>query len=95
MGLTGKLICQTCIKTDGDVFHELFGAKPHHVHTMAPKHIQGCDLHEGEYGNVGSIVIWRYTLGKPKKLHARTIYIIYDLINPGECSLLEKLLIFP
>ncbi|WOG95600.1 hypothetical protein DCAR_0414925 [Daucus carota subsp. sativus] len=45
MGLIGKLICQTSIN------------KPHR---MAPD-IQGCDLHEGEFGKVGSIIIWKYT----------------------------------
>ena len=69
VGLRGKLICQTCIQTDGDVFHEIFGAKPHNVHTMTPKHIQGCDLHEGEFGKVGAIVNWKYTLGKLKFIH--------------------------
>ncbi|XP_017220979.1 kirola-like [Daucus carota subsp. sativus] len=66
MGLIGKLICQTSIKSDGDVFHEIFGSKPHHVHTMASD-IQGCDLHEGEFGKVGSVITWKYTIdGKAK-----------------------------
>ena len=64
MGLIGKLICQTCIKTDGDVFHEIVSAKPHHMHTMTPQNIQACDLHEGEFGKAGSVVIWKYTVGK-------------------------------
>lgn len=62
MGLIGKLICQTNIKTDGDVFHEIFGKRPHHVQTMTPENIQGCDLYEGEFGKVGSIVIWKYSI---------------------------------
>ncbi|KAK1380581.1 MLP-like protein 34-like [Heracleum sosnowskyi] len=60
MGLMGKLICQTSIKTDGDVFHDIFRTRPHHLHTMTPENIQGCDLHEGEFGKVGSVVIWKY-----------------------------------
>nr|ACH72969.1 major latex-like protein [Panax ginseng]4REH_A Chain A, Major latex-like protein [Panax ginseng]4REI_A Chain A, Major latex-like protein [Panax ginseng]4REJ_A Chain A, Major latex-like protein [Panax ginseng] len=62
MGLTGKLICQTGIKSDGDVFHELFGTRPHHVPNITPANIQGCDLHEGEFGKVGSVVIWNYSI---------------------------------
>ncbi|KAK1380584.1 MLP-like protein 34-like [Heracleum sosnowskyi] len=62
MGLIGKLICQTSIKTDGDVFHEIFGTRPHHLHTMTPENIHGCDLHEGEFGKVGSFIIWKYSM---------------------------------
>ena len=60
MGLTGKLICQIGIKSDGDVFHELFSTRPHHVSNITPANVQGCDLHEGEFGKVGSVVIWNY-----------------------------------
>ena len=56
MGLTGKLICQTGIKSDGDVFHELFSSRPHHVENITP-----ANLHEGEFG-VGSVVIWNYSI---------------------------------
>lgn len=72
MGLLGKLICQTSIKSDGDVFHELFSSKPHHIHTMASD-IQGCDLHEGEFGKVGSIIVWKFTVGKRKDV----LYLIF------------------
>ncbi|KAL1802499.1 hypothetical protein ACET3Z_031146 [Daucus carota] len=61
MGLLGKLICQTSIKSDGDVFHELCSSKRHHIHTMASD-IQGCDLHEGEFGKVGFIIVWKFTV---------------------------------
>ncbi|KAI7981929.1 hypothetical protein LOK49_Contig6G00008 [Camellia lanceoleosa] len=36
MGLIGKLVRQVEIKSDGDVFHELFRDKPHHISTMSP-----------------------------------------------------------
>ncbi|KAK6134203.1 hypothetical protein DH2020_032059 [Rehmannia glutinosa] len=61
MGLKGKLISAMDIKSDGDVFHELFREKPHHVSGMSPDHVQNCDLHEGEWGKVGSIICWNYT----------------------------------
>ncbi|KAK4433006.1 MLP-like protein 28 [Sesamum alatum] len=76
MGLTGKLVAATEFKAGGDVFHELFGHKPHHVSTTSPDKVQGCDLHEGEFGQVGSIICWKYTHdGKEKiaKQHIQTI----------------------
>ncbi|KAK6157591.1 hypothetical protein DH2020_011839 [Rehmannia glutinosa] len=61
MGLKGKLISQIDIKSDGDVFHEIFREKPHHVAGISPDHVQNCDLHDGEWGKVGSIICWDYT----------------------------------
>ncbi|KAK6134138.1 hypothetical protein DH2020_032088 [Rehmannia glutinosa] len=40
MGLKGKLISQIDIKSDGDVFHEIFRERPHHISGMSPDHIQ-------------------------------------------------------
>ncbi|KAK1380790.1 hypothetical protein POM88_027534 [Heracleum sosnowskyi] len=39
---------------------------------MTPENIQGCDLHEGEFGKVGSVVIWKYFIdGKHMVAKAR------------------------
>ncbi|KAL7134797.1 hypothetical protein ABFS83_11G049800 [Erythranthe nasuta] len=68
MGLTGKLIAAIEFKAGGDVFHELFRHKPHHLSNVTPEKVQGCDLHEGQFGHVGTIITWRYTHdGKEKK----------------------------
>ncbi|KZV56137.1 MLP-like protein 34-like [Dorcoceras hygrometricum] len=61
MGLTGKLSAQIEYKSSGDVFHELFKNMPHEVSKMSPEVIQGCDLHEGELGTEGSVLVWKYT----------------------------------
>ncbi|KAI8023885.1 hypothetical protein LOK49_LG03G00964 [Camellia lanceoleosa] len=53
MGLTGKLVRQVEINSDGDVFHKLFRDKPHHISTMSP----------GDWGHVGSVISWNYTHG--------------------------------
>ncbi|XP_058183505.1 kirola-like isoform X2 [Rhododendron vialii] len=62
-----KLERQVEIKSDGDVFHELFRYKPHHISTISPANIHGVDLHEGDWGNVGSIITWNYTHDGKKK----------------------------
>ncbi|KAK4430314.1 Kirola [Sesamum alatum] len=61
MGLSGKLVSQIDIKCDGDVFHEIFRERPHHISGMSPQHIQNCDLHDGQWGTVGSVIYWNYT----------------------------------
>ncbi|XP_074311590.1 MLP-like protein 43 [Silene latifolia] len=61
MGVTGKLEVEIDIKHSGDVFHELFGTKPHHISNIIPHRIHGCEVHEGEFGKPGSIIQWEYT----------------------------------
>ena len=66
--LTGKLEADVEIKASPEQFHEMFAHKPHHVHHTCYDKIQGCDLHEGEWGKVGTIVHWSYVHdGKAKK----------------------------
>ncbi|CAI9096008.1 OLC1v1032068C1 [Oldenlandia corymbosa var. corymbosa] len=57
---TKKLVSSVEIKSDGDVFHEIFRDRPHHISTMSPI-VKGVDLHDGDWGKVGSVVFWRYT----------------------------------
>ncbi|KAG6391614.1 hypothetical protein SASPL_149370 [Salvia splendens] len=59
-GLSGKLVDKINIKSDGDVFHELFREKPHQISGICPDKIQTCDLHDGEWGKVGSVIVWNY-----------------------------------
>ncbi|KVI05460.1 hypothetical protein Ccrd_016238 [Cynara cardunculus var. scolymus] len=54
--LNGTLVKQVTIKSDGDVFHEIFRQRPHHISEMSPDHIKCVDLHEGEWGVVGSVI---------------------------------------
>jgi len=61
MDLSGKMVREVEIKSDGDVFHEVFRYRPHHVAKMSPGNIQSCDLHEGDWGTVGSVIFWNYT----------------------------------
>ena len=63
MSLTGKMVRQVAVKSNGDVFHEIFRHRPHHISNMSPGNIQGCDLHEGNWGTVGSVICWNYTHG--------------------------------
>ncbi|KAK8529195.1 hypothetical protein V6N13_102127 [Hibiscus sabdariffa] len=67
-GPTDKLEADVEIKASPEQFHDMFANKPHHVHHACNDKIQGCDLHEGEWGKVGTIIIWSYMHdGKLKK----------------------------
>ncbi|KAG7589697.1 Bet v I/Major latex protein [Arabidopsis suecica] len=58
--LVGKLETEVEIKASAGKFHHMFAGKPHHVSKASPGNIQSCDLHEGDWGTVGSIVFWNY-----------------------------------
>ncbi|CAH2049011.1 unnamed protein product, partial [Thlaspi arvense] len=68
MSLSGKMVRQVEIKSDGDVFHQIWRHRPHHISNMSPGNVQSCDLHEGEWGTVGSVIYWNYTHDGKKKV---------------------------
>ncbi|XP_060206246.1 kirola-like isoform X1 [Lycium barbarum] len=78
MGLKGKLVSQTELKGCKDLFHEMFRHKPHHLPNVAPNSIKAVDLHEGDWGTVGSVVNWNYTLVDGKE---EAVKVVVDDIN--------------
>lgn len=80
MGLKSKLSAQIEVKAKNDVFHDAFRHKPHHISTMTPVHVQGCDCLEGDFGTVGSKICWKYTHGKPY-----FVKIIKNLLTSLRC----------
>ncbi|KAK9063684.1 hypothetical protein SSX86_017555 [Deinandra increscens subsp. villosa] len=60
MALIGTLVKQVTIKSDGDVFHEIFRQRPHQVSDMSPDNIQGVGLDDGEWGTVGSVIVLNF-----------------------------------
>ncbi|KAK4371166.1 hypothetical protein RND71_010641 [Anisodus tanguticus] len=58
--LTGKLVSEIEIKSCGDVFHEIFRYRPHHISSMSPDKVQNVEVHEGEWGTVGSVIFWNF-----------------------------------
>ncbi|EXB52998.1 MLP-like protein 28 [Morus notabilis] len=62
----GKLETDVEIKASPSKFHHMFKHKPHHISNVSSDKIQGCDLHEGEWGTVGAVLYWNYFHdGKP------------------------------
>ncbi|XP_021750238.1 MLP-like protein 34 [Chenopodium quinoa] len=73
MSLKRKLEGEIEIRASaGDVYHEIYESKPHHVSHASPHFVESCDLHEGELGKPGSIIVWNHKIdGKP--LRAKNI----------------------
>ncbi|PON94454.1 Major latex protein domain containing protein [Trema orientale] len=65
--LYGKLETDVEIKASANKFHDIFKHRPHHISNVSTDKIQGCDIHEGEWGTVGSVIYWNYFHdGKPR-----------------------------
>ncbi|XP_073062546.1 MLP-like protein 43 [Primulina eburnea] len=89
MGLIGTLIAATEFKAGGDLFHDLFKKKPQHISAASPDKVQGCDLHEGEFGKVGSIICWRYTHDGKERTAKQVIQKIDESKKLMEFKMLE------
>lgn len=59
-----KLVAQVAFKAGGDVFHDIMANTPHELANCSPATVQACELHHGSFGKKGSIIEWKYTLGK-------------------------------
>ncbi|XP_047309683.1 kirola-like [Impatiens glandulifera] len=71
-----KMMRHVEIKSDGDVFHEIFKTRPHHLSDMSPTLVQNFELLEGELGTVGSVVLFHYNHdGKDKVVKHEIIAI--------------------
>ncbi|KAG4208263.1 hypothetical protein ERO13_A03G119900v2 [Gossypium hirsutum] len=78
--LTGKIEADVEIKSSPGQFHEMFAHKPHHVHHTCYDKIQGCDLLEGEWGKVGTIISWRYVHDGKAKVSKQLV----EAIDPSK-----------
>uniref|UniRef100_A0A7N0UFA9 Bet v I/Major latex protein domain-containing protein n=1 Tax=Kalanchoe fedtschenkoi TaxID=63787 RepID=A0A7N0UFA9_KALFE len=48
--LVGKLEDSVEIKSNAGDFHDVFSCRPHHISNVSPDNIQGCGMHEGDWG---------------------------------------------
>ncbi|CAH2066646.1 unnamed protein product [Thlaspi arvense] len=86
--LVGKLETDVEIKASAEQFHHMFTGKPHHVSKASPGNIQGCELHDGDWGKVGSIIFWNYVHGKLTLLYKS--FFPHILIYNGEAKVAKE-----
>ncbi|XP_022979961.1 MLP-like protein 43 [Cucurbita maxima] len=60
MGHFGRLETDVHIRASASKFHEIFHKRTHHISNVSTDKVHGVDLLEGEWGEVGSIICWRY-----------------------------------
>ena len=70
-------------------FHEYFTRRPHHISNVSPGKIQGCDLHDGDWGTVGSVIYWNYVHDGKAKVAKQLIEAIDDETNSITLKVIE------
>ncbi|XP_048599054.1 MLP-like protein 34 [Brassica napus] len=69
------------LKSSPGKFLDMFvGKQQFEISSVCPSYVQGCELREGEMGQVGSIVVWRYVHDGEEKMMMEMIDSI-DLEN--------------
>ncbi|CAN0878440.1 MLP-like protein 31 [Linum grandiflorum] len=75
----GKLEAYIGVRVAADVFHDIFSCRPHHVPNMTPSKVKSCDIHEGEFGKAGTVVVWNYIHDGEAKVAKEMIEDIDDV----------------
>ncbi|CAN7130012.1 unnamed protein product [Brassica rapa subsp. narinosa] len=58
--LVGKLEADVEIKASAEKFHHMWAGRVHDLPKATPDKVRNCELQEGDWGKVGSVVIWSY-----------------------------------
>ncbi|XP_076895527.1 kirola-like [Bidens hawaiensis] len=67
MTLRGTIAKQVTIKSDGDVFLNIYRYRTHLISQMSPNLVKAIELQDSEWGAVGSIIVWHLVIdGTPK-----------------------------
>ena len=65
MSLVGKLSAEILIVAPHHEHYGVWSRRPHHISNVSPGKIKKAHLHEGDWGNVGSVIEWHYVIGEP------------------------------
>ncbi|XP_010477597.1 PREDICTED: MLP-like protein 31 [Camelina sativa] len=64
--LEGKVEADVSIKASAKKFHQMLAGRPQDLAKATPDRVKGCTCREGEFGKVGSVIVWNYVLdGQP------------------------------
>lgn len=64
MALIGKMVSEVEINSNGDdIFHIVAGKKAQHAPNLSPEKVHKVEIHQGEWGDHGSIKVWTYVAG--------------------------------
>ncbi|XP_038719275.1 MLP-like protein 31 [Tripterygium wilfordii] len=79
MSVHGKMEVELEVKVSAAQFHEVVSFRPHHISNMTPDHLQGVDLHEGEWGKQGKVISFNYVHDGVPKVAKDRLEVIDDV----------------
>ncbi|KAF2594789.1 hypothetical protein F2Q70_00045229 [Brassica cretica] len=79
--LVGIIETTVEIKSSPEKLHDMFVGKKHHIPSASPSFVHGCELHEGEMGQVGSVVTWNYFHGKIESIDPENNSVTYRVLE--------------
>ena len=79
--LVGKLEADVEIKASAGKFHDMFAGRQGKWLKATPGKIKTCELLEGDWGKLGSVVIWNYVHGK---LYVHYIFLTIEFKPKSE-----------
>ncbi|PRQ40954.1 putative START-like domain-containing protein [Rosa chinensis] len=85
----GKVEADVELKASAAKFHEFFTRRPHHLSNISSDKIKECNLHEGEWGTVGSIIHWNYVHDGKTKVAKEVFEAIDDENNSITLKVVE------
>ncbi|KAJ0435842.1 putative Bet v I/Major latex protein [Helianthus annuus] len=68
MALAGKMMMYLEINSPGEVLHDIVRNRPNDIASMLPDKVHSCDLVEGQWGAVGSVICWNFTYDGKKEI---------------------------
>ncbi|KAL8489778.1 hypothetical protein ACS0TY_025600 [Phlomoides rotata] len=99
--LPNKLIAQVAFKAGGDIFHDIVANGPQQLTEATPTTVQGCLLHQGNFGTNGSVIQWNYSVdGKPhtakqvlQDIDLEKKQIAFKMLEGDLCELYKNMII--
>ncbi|KAK9074544.1 hypothetical protein SSX86_007142 [Deinandra increscens subsp. villosa] len=61
MAVAGKMAMYVKINAGGDVLYDIVRNRPNDIASMLPDKVYSCELLEGEWGAVGSVICWNFS----------------------------------
>ncbi|KAL9280894.1 unnamed protein product [Arabidopsis thaliana] len=74
--LWGEVEVEVDIKSPAEKFYHVYVGRPDHVAKATSSKVQACDLLEGEWGTIGSIVNWNYVYAGKAKVAKERIELV-------------------
>ncbi|KAK1416056.1 hypothetical protein QVD17_31844 [Tagetes erecta] len=84
MPLNGTLAKQVNIKLPANVLFDVYRYRLHHISQMSPDNVTSVDLLNGEWGTVGSVIVWNI-IHDGKLIKAKEVIESIDEKNKTAC----------